>query len=209
MDKEKIIKTKSLDEAKVAKDPFSQFRLWFDEALGAKFYEPTAVTCATVSEDGRPSARIVLLKHFDEKGFVFYTNYESRKAKELEKTPMAALVFWWDQFVRQVTIEGDVKKISPEESDAYFQTRPRESRLSAWASCQSQVIASREVLEERMRELEKKYENKEIPRPPFWGGYLVIPSLFEFWQGRAGRMNDRLRYQKNPQGNWFIERLSP
>ncbi len=166
------------------------------------------MTLASASRDGRPSARMVLLKGIDA-GFVFYTNYEGRKARDLAENPWAALVFYWAELERQVRIEGRVEQVSQEESDAYFASRATESRLGAWASRQSQVIAGREVLERRLRELTAEYADREIPRPPFWGGYRIIPNSIEFWQGRPGRLHDRLRYRRLADGAWLIERLSP
>jgi pyridoxamine 5'-phosphate oxidase len=197
-----------LSEADLAADPIAQFRVWFDQAVAAGLREPNAMTLATATRDGRPSARMVLLKGIDA-GFVFYTNYEGRKAHDLAENPWAALVFYWAELERQVRIEGRVELVSQEESDAYFASRAAESQLGAWASRQSQVIAGREVLERRLRELTAAYTDREIPRPPFWGGYRVIPDSIEFWQGRPGRLHDRLRYRRLADGAWLIERLSP
>jgi pyridoxamine 5'-phosphate oxidase len=197
-----------LNEADVDPSPFRQFQFWFDQALSAQVPEPNAMTLATVTGDGKPSARIVLLKGLDDRGFVFYTNYESRKGQELAQNAQAVLVFWWAQLERQVRIEGSVEKVTPEEADEYFQIRPRASQLGAWASHQSQVIPSRTVLEQRFQELEAKYQDATIPRPSHWGGYRVILQQIEFWQGRPNRLHDRLRYRLN-QNQWIIERLSP
>ena len=198
-----------LNEANAASDPFKQFRLWFEQALEADLYEPTAMTLATVSAEGVPSARMVLLKDMDRRGFVFYTNYQSKKGQELDRTPWATLVLWWDKLKRQVRIEGSVEKIAAEESDEYFKSRPRNYQLAAWASPQSQVISGRNVLENKLQEWMKQFEDKEVPRPPFWGGYRVNPTQIEFWQGRPNRLHDRLRYRKSKNGRWLLERLSP
>ena len=198
-----------LYEHDINPNPFQQFSTWFKEALSSKLPEPNAMTVATSTSDGKPSARIVLLKNFDERGFVFYTNYLSRKSLELTNNPQTELVFWWAGLERQVRIYGRVKQVSDEESDEYFYSRPLNSRLGAWASEQSQVIASREILENRFKELQIKYTNQNIPRPTHWGGFLVVPQQFEFWQGRASRLHDRLRYTLLKSKTWQIERLSP
>lgn len=198
-----------LQESEVDRDPIIQFERWFNQALEAQLREPNAMTLATVTTEGRPAARVVLLKGFDHRGFVFYTNYTSRKGQELARTPFAALVFWWADLERQVRIEGAVEKVAAQESDAYFHSRPRGSRLGAWASDQSQVVADRAALEERLRTLEEKYRDQEIPRPPHWGGYRLIPSVIEFWQGRPNRLHDRLRYVRQEDNHWLIERLAP
>lgn len=201
--------TGTLDEQNALADAVEQFRVWFSDALEADFHEPNAMTLATVDAENKPTARIVLLKGFDERGFVFYTNYLSQKGLQLSANPNASLVFWWDKLERQVRIDGETEKISEEESDAYFHSRPLESRLGAWASEQSQVIAGRETLEAKWQELTQKYTDKAIPRPPFWGGYRVKPLAIEFWQGRPSRLHDRLRYTKQADASWLIERLSP
>ena len=198
-----------LAEADADPDPIGQFRKWFDEALAANLYEPNAMALATATLDGRPSARVVLLKGCDERGFVFYTNYEARKSRELEENPRCALVFYWGELERQVRIEGCATRISGEESDAYYRSRPRGSRLGSWASAQSCPIEDRDILEKRLRELEAKYEGREIPRPPFWGGYRVEPGAIEFWQGRENRLHDRLLYRRLDSGSWRMERLQP
>ncbi|MEQ8998804.1 MAG: pyridoxamine 5'-phosphate oxidase [Coleofasciculus sp. B1-GNL1-01] len=190
-------------------NPFEQFTLWFDQAIAAKLPEPNAMTLATATPDGKPSARMVLLKGYDERGFVFYTNYKSRKGQQLLANPWGAIAFWWTQLERQVRIEGQIEQVSAEESDAYFHSRPQDSQLGAWASEQSQVIDSREVLEQRLQQLKKEYETKTIPRPPYWGGFRLIPVAMEFWQGRPSRLHDRLLYQRTEEGSWMIQRLSP
>jgi pyridoxamine 5'-phosphate oxidase len=197
-----------LRESDAEEDPVEQFRRWFDEALAADLHEPNAMTLATATPDGRPSARVVLLKGFDERGFVFYTNYEGRKAVELESNPRAALVFYWGELERQVRVEGTVSRVSVEESDEYFASRPRGSRLGAWASEQSRVVDGRRTLEQKLHSLQAEYENREVPRPPFWGGYRVEPEAIEFWQGREDRLHDRLVYRRED-GAWRIERLQP
>lgn len=202
--------TKSgLIESDADPNPFKQFQQWFDQALAAQLPEPNAMTLATVAPDGKPSARIVLLKNFDPHGFVFYTNYSSHKGQQLQANPWAALVFWWAELERQVRIEGRVEKVSETESDAYFHSRPLGSQLGAWVSQQSQVINTREVLEVRLQELEEKYINQVVPRPTHWGGFRVIPTAIEFWQGRPNRLHDRLLYRRLDEGRWLIERLSP
>jgi pyridoxamine 5'-phosphate oxidase len=198
-----------LDDANADLDPIRQFQRWFDEADSAGLPMVEAMTLATATPEGRPSARMVLLKSVDERGFVFYTNYRSRKAQELEANPKAALVFHWEPLERQVRIEGSVSRISAAESDEYFQTRPRESQIGAVASPQSEVIESREVLEERFRQLENDYRDKPIERPPHWGGYRLEPDRIEFWKGRPGRLHDRLNYQREPNGTWVRTRLAP
>jgi pyridoxamine 5'-phosphate oxidase len=185
-----------------------QFGRWFADAKAADLIEPNAMTLATADAGGRPSARMVLLKGFDQRGFVFYSNYGSRKAGELAGNPAAALVFWWPPLERQVRVEGGVERVTREESDAYFRTRPLGSRLGAWASEQSRVIVGRADLERRLEELEARFGDGAVPLPPFWGGYRVQPEVIEFWQHRPNRLHDRLRYRRVP-GGWTIERLSP
>ena len=197
-----------LDRADMKPDPLLQFHQWFEETLAADLHEPNAMIVATATPDGRPSARTVLLKGYDERGFVFYTNYEGRKAGELDANPACALLFYWGELERQVRIEGRATRLSNSESDAYFASRPRGSRLGAWASEQSRPVEDRSVLEERVRELEARYEGREIPRPPFWGGYRVEPEVFEFWQGRENRLHDRISYRRDG-GTWRLERLQP
>ncbi|AFY50834.1 Pyridoxamine 5'-phosphate oxidase [Nostoc sp. PCC 7524] len=198
-----------LSETEVNPNPFIQFKKWFEQALAAQLPEPNAMTLATTTPDGCPSARMVLLKDFDDRGFVFFTNYNSRKGQELAENPQAALVFWWAELERQVRIVGRVEKTSDTESDQYFDSRPANSRLGAWASNQSEVIPKREVLEQRMQDFQNKYENQEVPRPPHWGGLRVIPREIEFWQGRSSRLHDRLLYTHLDDGSWKIQRLSP
>jgi pyridoxamine 5'-phosphate oxidase len=197
-----------LREADCDADPIRQFARWFDEAGAANMIEPNAATLATATLDGKPSARVVLVKLFDERGFMFFTNYDSRKGHELTANPQAALVWWWPELERQVRVEGSVERASPEESDAYHRSRPRGSQFGAWSSCQSEVISGREVLEQRLRELEAKYADVEVPRPPNWGGFRLKPAVIEFWQGRPNRLHDRIRYRLTATG-WIKERLSP
>jgi pyridoxamine 5'-phosphate oxidase len=197
-----------LVEKDLAKDPFRQFERWFQEAEAAKLPEPNAMILSTATRDGRPSARTVLLKGLDGRGFVFYSNYESRKGRELESNARASLVFPWIALERQVIIEGAVTKVAREESEAYFHSRPLPSQLAAWASQQSSVVASRGILEDSLKALEKKYAGQTVPLPPQWGGFRVAPETVEFWQGRRSRLHDRLRYRREKDG-WIVERLSP
>ena len=190
-------------------NPVVEFEKWFHLAEETDLPHPNSMTLATTTKEGKPSARVILLKEFDEEGFVFYTNYQSRKGEELQKYPFAVLVFHWDVLSRQIRIEGKVERVSQKMSDAYFQSRPRESCLAAWASDQSQVIADRSVLEERVATLKKKYANRDIPLPPFWGGYRLIPEAFEFWIEAPNRLHDRFWYTKQPPPAWTIKRLAP
>ena len=198
-----------LDEADLDPDPFSQFARWFDEARAAIKELPEGMMLATSTLEGEVSVRAVLLKSFDERGFVFFTNYNSRKAAQIHDNPRAALALWWPQLERQVRIEGGIVRTTEQESDAYFATRPRGSQLGAWASEQSKVIAGRGDLDARFEELSKCYPEGTIPRPPHWGGYRVIPIYFEFWQGRVDRLHDRFGYRLREANDWIIERLSP
>jgi len=197
-----------LSEKDLAKDPFRQFEKWFQEAEAAKIDEPNAAVLATAARDGRPSARVMLLKGVDGRGFVFFTNYDSRKGRELDANPRVAFIFPWVALERQVIIEGSVAKIAPEESEAYFHSRPRASQLGAWASAQSSIVSGREALEVSMKAMEKKYAGVEAPRPPHWGGFRIAPDSVEFWQGRRSRLHDRLRYRREG-GAWIVERLAP
>lgn len=198
----------ALLKSEVCDDPIEQFKEWFKQALSEDLIDPNAMTLSTATKDGFPSSRIVLLKGVDEDGFRFYTNYSSRKAKQLDENPRAALCFYWAPLERQVRIEGTVRKLSEEESEAYFQQRPRLSQIGAWASKQSSKIASREALVDKFKEIEKQFENQEIPLPDFWGGYLLQPVRIEFWQGRKGRMHDRICYEKEA-NSWTKFRLAP
>lgn len=198
----------SLDETSVEADPIHQFDIWFKQALDAQLPEPNTMTLATVDARGYPSARIVLIKGVDERGFVFFTNYESRKGQDLAANPHASLLFYWIELERQVRIEGTVVKTSPEESDAYFASRPVGSRIGAWASEQSRIIANRAVLDAREKEFTERF-GENPPRPPHWGGYRLVPEAIEFWQGRPSRLHDRIVYTREADGRWHIGRLSP
>jgi pyridoxamine 5'-phosphate oxidase len=195
-----------LRESEADPDALAQFRRWFAEAAGLP--QPEAMTLATATVDAEPSARMVLLRGLDERGFVFFTNFDSRKGRELLSNPRAALVFYWAAQDRQVRVEGRVEPVSAAESDAYFAGRARGSQLGAWASPQSEVIPGREFLEKRMRDLERRYAGQEVPRPPHWGGWRVVPEVIEFWQGQPNRLHDRLRYRRQ-EGGWSLERLAP
>lgn len=200
---------RELGEESIDPDPIAQFAVWFADAGAAGIAQPEGMALGTVDEDGSPSVRIVLLKQYDTRGFVFFTNYESRKGRALAGNPRAALTFWWDPLERQVRIEGVAERVSAAESDEYYRTRPLGSRIGAWASPQSSRIESRGVLEQRVREVEKQFEGKdEPPRPAFWGGYRVIPDAIEFWQGRVSRLHDRIRYVRENDA-WRTERLAP
>lgn len=199
----------SLSENEVNPDPMLQFKKWWEHALTANLNEPNAMILATSSMEAVPSARIVLLKDFNENGFVFFTNYNSYKGQQLSENPKACLVFFWEELERQVRITGLVFKLSASESDEYFNSRPEASRIGAWASPQSQVIENRSWLDKRFEELSSKMKNGVIPRPPHWGGYLVKPVIVEFWQGRVSRLHDRIQYSLQDDGSWKIERLAP
>jgi pyridoxamine 5'-phosphate oxidase len=198
-----------LDTVHADHDPYVQFANWLQAAMDAKHIEPNAMTLATATPDGLPSARVVLLKGFDKRGFVFFTNYDSRKGREIAENPHAALCFYWDKLSRQVRIEGTIHRIDPVDSDTYFQSRPRNSQIGAWVSDQSTVVADRETLETREQAVLEQFAGKSVPRPPYWGGYRVTPRQFEFWQGRPGRLHDRLLYSLTEDNSWTIERLAP
>ena len=200
---------KSLSENDVDANAISQFGKWWEEAVNSKIDEVNAMTLATASIDALPSARIVLLKEFNERGFVFFTNYESYKAQQLAENPKACLVFFWKELERQVRITGLIEKITAKQSDDYFQSRPESSRIGAWASPQSRVIEDRQWLDEKFNELVKEMEGTSISRPPHWGGYIVKPVVIEFWQGRPSRLHDRIQYTLEENGEWKIERLAP
>lgn len=200
---------RALWEHEVARDPVAQLRAWLEEAARLHPDDPVAMTLATASPDGIPAARMVLLKGADASGIVFYTNYDSDKARDLAANPRAALLFYWPELGRQVRVTGGVVMVSPAETATYFASRARASRLGAWASDQSRVIGSRADLEARLAEVERRFAGVEVPPPPHWGGYRVVPEAYEFWLGRADRLHDRLRYRRDPAGAWSIERLSP
>ncbi len=190
-------------------DPIFQFQKWFEQALTAKLLEPSAVTLATADHQGHPSARIVLLKAVDQRGFVFFTNYESRKGREIALNPHVALVCYWAELEREVLVAGEAEKVSREESTEYFAKRPRGSQLGAWVSRQSSVVADREFLEAELGRAEARFTGRDVGLPPFWGGYVIKPSRIEFWQGRPNRLHDRFQYSRQPDGSWQIDRLSP
>jgi pyridoxamine 5'-phosphate oxidase len=199
----------TLRRADLDADPLAQFARWFTDAQATEHKFANAMTLATATRDGVPSARVVLLKGFDAEGFVFFTNYDSQKGKELDSNPVAALVFYWEKLDRQIRITGRVSRVSREESETYFRTRPLDSRLGAWASKQSSVIPSREALEAAMQQYVEQYTDGEVPLPPYWGGYRLAPDEIEFWQNRLGRLHDRFRYRRQNDDSWIIERLSP
>jgi len=199
----------TLDERSVERDPIKQFKLWFDSAVAAKLPLPEAMSLATVTRDSKPTSRMVLLKSFDNDGFVFYTNYLSAKAKDMETNPNVALTFFWPQLEKQVRIEGTVAKTSADESRWYFEVRPRESQIGAWASAQSEVISGRDELERRQAELEETYRDQPVPWPKHWGGYRLNPDRIEFWKGRVGRLHDRIVYERQSDDSWSIKRLAP
>ncbi len=199
---------RELSREKVDSDPFTEFRIWMDEALGSQVNEPTAMTLSTVASDGRPSSRVVLLKGYDSSGFVFFTNYNSRKGRELAENPYAAVNFFWPELERQVNISGRTSKVSAEESDEYFGSRPFTSRVGAWASNQSEIIDSRMTIMFKAAKLLVRYASGNVPRPPHWGGFRLVPDRFEFWQGRESRLHDRICYELKD-NSWEIVRLSP
>lgn len=198
-----------LEQTLIDRDPIRQFQVWFNDAIEAKLPLPEAMTLATATPDGKPSARMVLLKQVDQAGFVFFTNYNSAKARQLDANPYAALVFYWSRLDRQVRIEGAVTRTSAQESRDYFRTRPRESQIGAWASAQSEVISGRDVLEQRAQELEALYSDRDIDCPEHWGGYRLKPERIEFWKSRVGRLHDRILYELQPDSSWTISRLAP
>jgi len=207
-DMRKEYSRQSLEVSDVADNPVRQFEKWFDEALQSSLPEPNAMHLATVTPEGKPSARVVLLKGIEDGTFVFYTNYQSHKGQQMEETPWVAITFFWAELERQVRIEGKISKVDPEISTNYFHSRPRASQIGAWVSPQSRVIPDRDFLETRQKELEKRFEGDEVSRPEHWGGYAVQPSQIEFWQGRPSRLHDRVLYTLND-NNWKIERLAP
>ena len=202
------LKNTNLDEKNIDPDPIKQFNRWFQVAKKTRMIHPEAMTLATSTRDGKPSVRVLLLKGVIDSKFIFFTNYQSSKAKEIEVNPYGALLFYWEKLERQVRIKGKIEKITEKESEDYFKTRPKGSKLGAWASPQSEVIPDRTFLEKNFKEFEEKYKNKEIPRPKHWGGYQLTPSMLEFWQGKPNRLHERIRY-RSENGKWIIERLAP
>lgn len=201
--------TAILDRDNLDDDPFKQFAVWLQQACDAKLAEPNAMGVATATPTGVPSLRTVLLKYYDREGFVFFTNYESRKAQQIATNPQVALLFFWAELARQVVIEGRAERISTAASLKYFATRPRGSQLGAWCSPQSSVISSRQLLQQKLAEMSRKFANREVPLPSFWGGYRVVPQRIEFWQGQENRLHDRFLYQRQADGSWTIDRLAP
>jgi pyridoxamine-phosphate oxidase len=199
----------TLSEKDTKADPINQFEQWFNDALAAKLHEPNAMTLATASPSGKPSARIVLMKGFNQHGFIFYTNYLSRKGKEITKNPQGAITFFWGELQRQVRIEGTIEKLSKEDSERYFHSRPRGSQIGAVVSPQSQEIEGRDELEKKWNQLEAEYADKDVPKPSFWGGYILNPQLIEFWQGRTSRLHDRILFKKVDKKSWKKVRLAP
>lgn len=200
----------NLLEENISENPFAEFKVWFDNALKNSKLEPNAMVLSTVSRSMQPSSRVVLLKGLDESGFVFFTNYESRKGKELREVPFAALLFFWADLEQQIRIEGKIERVSEEESAAYYHSRPRGSQIGAWASPQSQTIPNREFLEEKVEEYSQQFENEVvIPYPKFWGGFRLVPHRIEFWQGRSSRLHDRILFEKEEEGTWYRSRLAP
>lgn len=205
----KVYQLQSLLEKDLNENPIVQFENWWQQAVESKIEEPNAMALATCDASGKPSARIVLLKEIKDNGFVFFTNYQSRKGKEIEENPFVSLLFFWKELERQVRIEGKIKKIPAAESDEYFNSRPPESRIGAWSSPQSNVINSRDTLQKNVEKYTSQFGTKNIPRPEFWGGYIVEPQRIEFWQGRPGRLHDRLQYSLTENNEWIIKRLAP
>jgi pyridoxamine 5'-phosphate oxidase len=205
----KDYRLQSLLEKDVDPDPIKQFEIWWHQVIQSGIDEPNAMTLATSTALGKPSARIVLLQAIKDNGFIFFSNYDSRKGKQINDNPFVSLVFFWKELERQVRIEGEIKKTGIQESDEYFSKRPVESRIGAWSSPQSEVIESREILEKNAADYTNKFDSQNIPRPPYWGGYMVNPTLIEFWQGRPGRLHDRLQYTIGEKNTWKIERLAP